>query len=129
MRTTPSRPILARGEAEDPKAILRPAADIVKLPGAWHQGALAEDDRGVECSATAARTARVCTHGALHRATRAGYEEQTARARQRVERLLARRGADTDGFKPDDITSWNDKPGRTAAEIAEGLRAAAQERD
>lgn len=129
MRMLPSRPILPRGKAEDPEAILRTAADIVELPGAWRQGALAEDDLGVACSATEVRTARVCTHGALHRATREGYEEQTARARRRVERLLARRGADADGFKPDDITSWNDKPGRTAAEIAEGLRAAAQERD
>ena len=81
MRTIPSRPILPRGKAEDPGAILRTAADIVELPGAWRQGALAEDDRGVECSATDARTARVCTHGALHRATREGCEEQTGRAR------------------------------------------------
>ena len=92
MRMLPSRPILPRGKAEDPEAILRSAADIVELPGAWRQGALAEDDLGVECSATEVRTARVCTHGALHRATREGYEEQTARARRRVERLLARRG-------------------------------------
>lgn len=96
--------------------VLRRAAEIVETPGQWCQGALARDALDLRVEANDPRAAKWCLVGAIKKAQcdvlgpdgwEAGFPEAAIDI--------------ADGYQG----IWNDKPGRTADEVAAALREAA----
>lgn len=105
-----------------PDQVLTRAADILEPEGRWLQGSYgAWHDNGLPPIGTARYTC-FCLVGALSEATRQLSDEILrqsmlhARAEPYVQQAIG---------EPN-IVAWNDRPGRTQAEVVAALRAAAK---
>jgi len=92
--------------------ILTAAADLIEKPGAWTQGALARHANGNPVGPAEANATCWCLYGALDRVTGVRCYEGAAAD------VLA-------GMLPGTVSGWNDRTGRTQAEVVAALRAAA----
>lgn len=96
--------------------ILNAAADLLEQPGAWTQGAFAKDKNGFATYPLWPEACCFCVLGALERIAGGDTGYAYGVAEDAVRDLIP------SGF----VSTWNDAPERTQAEVVTTLRAAAK---
>lgn len=99
----------------DPVELLRNAAWLIEQPGCWTQGYEARDLLGLRCSALSDRAVSWCTEGALL-ALSGGLDAPMREAKRAITSVIGHWAF---------LHEWNDRPDRTAGQVAKMMREAA----
>lgn len=101
--------------SKTPKQILLEAAALIRQPGCWTQGVNARDANGIVVNSLDPSAQCWCAIGSITKAADGGLRD--------IDQAIAlmRTVLPSVAF----ISSWNDRPGRTAEEVAAKLEEAA----